>query len=250
MFFIAVSDWLIERGKSASFEEASCDELNTMLRQFYGELMPKKGQRYSRSAYMNIRNGINRHLNAPPFSRKLNIMQDRDFAPANQVFTAVLKELRRDGMDKTKHKDVIEKEDIEKMFATGALGTDNPLSLQRKIFFDISFHFARRGREGLRSLKKSSFEVQTDATGKKYVAQTFNEKEKTRQGLSNKEVEKNVYMYEEPDNPERCKVRSFQLYLSKLNTHCESLFQRPKKTLNLAQCGTRMPRWVITSLGI
>ena len=89
-------------------------------------------------------------------------------------------------MDKTKHKEIIEKQDIEKMFATDTLGTHNPLALQRKVFFDISFHFARRGREGLRALKKSSFEIKTDASGKKFITQTFNEKEKNHQGLSNK----------------------------------------------------------------
>ena len=41
-----------------------------------------------------------------------------------------------------------------------------PLALQRKVFFDLSFHFAGTGREGLRALKKTSFEMKRDGTGK------------------------------------------------------------------------------------
>ena len=192
-----------------NFEELPTAELNNILRQFYAEVQPKNGGQYSRSAYVNIRNGVNRHLISPPFSRSINIMLDRDFLPANQVFTGLLKQLRRDGLDRTKHKSIIQREDIEKMYTTGVIGTSNPVALQRKIFFDLSFHFARRGREGLRSLKKTSFEIREDASGKRYLAPTFNEKEKNHSGVSNREIEKCASMYEQPADPEKCPLRSF-----------------------------------------
>lgn len=225
----SIADWLIEKGHQVSFEYLSTEDLNKMLRQFYAELQPKKGDKYSRSAYINIRNGLNRHLNKHPFSRKINIMQDRDFLPANEVFTAVLKELRREGLDKTKHKSVIEAKDIEKMYSTGTIGNHNPVALQRKIFFELSLHFARRGREGLRSLTKSSFAIKTDATGKRFVCQAYHEKEKNHPGISNRETEKNAAMYEQPQDPTTCPVATYEFYLTKLNPQCDSLFQRPKK---------------------
>jgi hypothetical protein len=156
-------------------------------------------------------------------------MQDRDFLPANEVFTAVLKELRREGLDKTKHKSVIEAKDIEKMYSTGTIGNHNPVALQRKIFFELSLHFARRGREGLRSLTKSSFAIKTDATGKRFVCQAYHEKEKNHPGISNRETEKNAAMYEQPQDPTTCPVATYEFYLTKLNPQCDSLFQRPKK---------------------
>ena len=152
-----VSDWLIEKNLNPDFEDTSTEELNKLLRRFYGEVQPKKGHHYSRSAYLNIRNGINRHLNGPPFSRNTNIMQDREFGSSNQIFTAVLKEMRRAGLDQTRHKAIIEPEDIEKMYKTGTLSTSDPVALQRKVFFDLSFHFTRREREGLRALEKNKF---------------------------------------------------------------------------------------------
>jgi hypothetical protein len=156
-------------------------------------------------------------------------MRDRDFLPANQVFTAVLKELRRNGQDITKHKSIIQPEDIEKMYSTGTLSKRNPVSLQRQIFFELSLQFARRGREGLRSLTKTSFDIKIDATGRKYICQNFNEKEKNHPGISNREKEKTAAIYEQPDNPSKCPVTTFEFYLTKLNPMCNALFQRPKK---------------------
>jgi hypothetical protein len=228
------SDWLQERHNSTAFEDLPPETLNTLLRQFYAEVQTKDGKKYSRSAYVNIRNGINRHLNSPPFLRKINIIQDRDYAPANQVFTAVLKELRRQGLDTTKHKAVIEHNDIEKMYKSGTLSNTNPRALQRKVFFELSLHFARRGREGLRSLTKDTFVIKVDATGNKYITQSYNEKEKNHQGISNRETEKNASMYAQPKDPERCPVKSYELYLSKLNPKCEALFQKPKKNFKLS----------------
>ena len=82
---------------------------------------------------------------------------------------------------------------------------------------------------GLRELKKSRFVVAVDAGGgRKYVKQTFHEKEKNHQGVSMKEKEKSAVMYERCEKLDLCPVRSFELYLSKLNPLCDSLFQRPK----------------------
>ena len=40
-------------------------------------------------------------------------------------------------------------------------------------------------------------------------------------------------MYEKCEKPDLCPVRSFELYFSKMNPLCDSLFQRPKKYANV-----------------
>ena len=155
-------------------------------------------------------------------------MRDRPFQTSNTVFTAVLKELRREGLDTTAHKAAVEPEDVQKMYSSGVLCNSNPTALQRKVWFELSLHFGRRGREGFRTLRKNSFRVEKDPSGKKFVSPSYNEKEKNHSGVSNKETEKNAVMYEQPGD-ERCPVKSFELYISKLNPKCDSLFQRPAK---------------------
>ena len=39
------------------------------------------------------------------------------------------------------------------------------------IWFSLCFHFARRGREGWWELAMQSFEINTDETGARYVAE-------------------------------------------------------------------------------
>ena len=41
-----VSDWLIETNLNPDFEDTSTEELNKLLRRFYGEVQPKKGHHY------------------------------------------------------------------------------------------------------------------------------------------------------------------------------------------------------------
>ena len=54
----------------------------------------------------------------------------------------------------TKHKTAISSGDIQRMYSSGVLGNDNPISLQNKVFFQFCLHFGRRGKEGLHGLKK------------------------------------------------------------------------------------------------
>lgn len=55
----------------------------------------------------------------------------------------------------TKHKEALCEADIKKMYTTGCLGNDTPVSLQRKVWFEITLHFGRRGQEGLRALQNN-----------------------------------------------------------------------------------------------
>jgi hypothetical protein len=136
-------------------------------------------------------------------------------------------EIKRQGRDKTTHKKAINEHDLEKMYTSGVLGDENPVALQRKVFFELSLHFGRRGRENWRNMAKDSFTVATDSTGKRYVTLAFNEFDKNhRQG-----EEKNQYMFSTPELP-NCPVRSFEKYIAKLNPKCPAFLQRPDPNYN------------------
>ncbi|CAH1240315.1 Hypp5977 [Branchiostoma lanceolatum] len=53
------------------------------------------------------------------------------------------------------------------MFETKTLSVDDPLSLQRQVYFYIAFYLCRRGRENLKNFKASDFVANTDG-GRKY----------------------------------------------------------------------------------
>ena len=62
---IFVPDWLKENEMDANFEVLSIEDLADMLRRFYGTVLSKKGNEYSRSGLVNLRAGLNHHLQEP-----------------------------------------------------------------------------------------------------------------------------------------------------------------------------------------
>ena len=105
-------------------------------------------------------------------------MHDREFQGSNQVFYGNMRTLRQAGLDRSRHKDAVTENDMRKMYSSGVLGIDNPVSLQHKVYVEVALHFCRRGREGLRELTKNSFCEKVDSDGRSYITLGFNELEK------------------------------------------------------------------------
>ena len=139
--------------------------------------------------------------------------------------SGIIKELKTAGKDTTENKEPISQADLKKLQMSGLFSTETPETLQNKVFFDIMTHFGRRGREGLRSLKPTSFKFVTDSNGHHYVAMAYNEADKTHHGVDLKEKPKAPRMYE--TTGESCPVRAFEKYLAKLNPENDALFRKP-----------------------
>ena len=195
MFYHFFSEYLREIDEPDNFEYYDVPKLADVLRKFYGSVRNKSGDLYSRSGYVSLRAAINRYLTSPPYNKTINIMKDREFMAANQVFTGVLRKMREDGKDTTKHKSAISEGDFRKMYDSGVLSDATPNSLLRKVFVDISLNFGRRGREGLRNLTKDSIAIRTDDKGQEYATVVYNEIDKTHQVLKPSDGEKKQIMY-------------------------------------------------------
>ena len=157
-------------------------ELDQHLRQFYAEARNKDGGNYGRATLLSLRNGIERYLNTPPNNRGISLVKDPQFVLSNQMLNAKIKQLKKDGMQNTTHKPAIELEDLEKLKNSEILSLTQPLSLLRNEWFHISLFWCRRGFEGQRSLKKSSFVFSEDAKGDHFVSMAHDEATKKHQG--------------------------------------------------------------------
>ena len=216
-----------------SFEEMSKEELAEILRQFYGTVCSKKGKEYSRAGMVNLRSGINRHLTNPPYKRNIDIMQDQEFLQANKVFTGRMRDNKEKGLDISKPRAPIEQNDLKKLFNVYFLEGLNKCDtevLLHKIFFDIIYYTGRRGKEGLRNLRKGSFQLKVSPDGVEYIEMTFNEKTKKNQGNSNSASlnalhnDRNIISAQDGD---LCPVKSYKTYVSLLHPDVEAFFQYP-----------------------
>ena len=201
--------------------------LGVKLRRFYGDLRQKSGDEYKRSSLVNVRAGLNRHLISPPYDRKVNLMHDTAFQGANQVFYGLIRTLKQQRLDRTVHKSALTEADFKKLYSCGILDTNNPVTLQNKVFVEVNLHFCRRGREGLRELKKDSFVKKSDSNGRTYITLGFNELEKNHQGFDKRDYQEEPRMYEQEGD--QCPVKSFDLYVSKLHPECRAFFSALQK---------------------
>ena len=221
-----LSDWLIANDLPADFENLKEDVLAAYLRRFYAEVRTKDGRQYGKKSMLAIRSAIFRFLTQPPNNVTFNILTDTAFIAAKNVLTGVCRKLKATGQDFSKHHPSIKKDDLEKMYDSEVLSHKDPVALQRKVFFETVLHFGRRGREGLREMKKSDIVFKLDENGKEYATLAGNPLEKNHQGFSSREGEHSQIMYGTGDV--NCPFTSLKFYLTKLNEKCEALFQRAK----------------------
>lgn len=111
------------------------------------------------------------------------------------------------------------------MYSSGVLSMENPVALLYKTFFEVSLHFGRRGREGLRELTKSDIIFKKDVDGVEYATLNFNPHEKNHPGKTHHEAQHVQKMY--ATGGKDCPVASLKIYMGKLHPDCESLFQKP-----------------------
>ena len=139
-------------------------------------------------------------------------------------FIGNLHDQKERGLDKSCRRLPISQENIDKIYFTPHY-TNDPRCLQHKIYFDIAFFMGKHGQEGLRQLKKDSFELKITDTGREYLELKYNESTKKSPGDDYNEINEQAILLSQPQNP-KCPVNSFKLYLTKL-TDLPDLFQTP-----------------------
>ena len=162
MFFPHL-EWLTHHEVSINFEALPKEKLASHLRHFYAELRTKDGKFYAKCSFVGIRSAIHRHLRSPPFERNINILQDIEFHSANNVFIGMLRKIKTLGLDNAQHHEPISQADLAKIRCS--LSVDTPVQLQKKVWFDLTLGFGRRGNENQRDLTIDSFAVESDDVG-------------------------------------------------------------------------------------
>ena len=76
--------------------------------------------------------------------------------------------LKHQGKENVKH-------NLKKLKTSQAIALTSPLTLLQNVWFHVVLFFCRRGREGQRELKRSSFKFEADASGRKFVTMALDE---------------------------------------------------------------------------
>ena len=141
--------------------------------------------------------------------------------------TGNLRDQKEKGLNKSRHRPPLSQEHIEQIYKNYFVPhwDNDPRCLQHKVYFDIAYFLGKRGKEGLRELKKNSFNLKTNSQDRQYLELSYNEATKKSQGDDCNEMNEQPIILSQPGNT-RCPVASYKLYVSKL-TVIDEFFQQP-----------------------
>jgi hypothetical protein len=222
IFTFILLDWSM-----VDFGTISVQELANMLEKFYCEVRPEKqGELYHRNTLVNIRGAINSKL--ANLKRNIDIVRDTEFKTANGVLDGLLKERVKEGTSKsTKHKDIIETEEMEKIATYFKDAPRNLIILRQCVYFQLAIHFVSRGQEFHYQLQQNSFKFCADDTGE-YVTLDHETHQKNHQGgLQNVEMQSEKRIY--ATGGITCPVAMLKLLMEKTDPSAKSLFNQYDK---------------------
>ncbi|XP_069140976.1 uncharacterized protein KIAA1958-like [Argopecten irradians] len=194
-----LKDYVREKslGTIDDMECGTSENINGLLRRFYAELKKVDGSHYTKKSMITIRYGLQKHFMK---KRDEDIINGEQFKKANEMFKSVLVRLKKAGLGDTKHKIPIDSKDMEKMYQSDIFSTNTAEGLQKRTLFEYLYYFCNRGRENLRDIKKSDFQISIDAEGRRYV--TVNSRQtKNHRGDDLRDKDKEGRMYDQPGNP-------------------------------------------------
>ncbi|XP_030837911.1 uncharacterized protein LOC100891607 isoform X2 [Strongylocentrotus purpuratus] len=198
---------IFSKRENVNFEDIDNKALDVLLSNFYKAARNKKGDLYALKSMQSIRFGLQRYFLE---SRGIDIIRSDEFSLSHKTFGAVSRKLKRFGKDKVRHHPQITVDDMARMQAS--LDLSIPQGLQHKVFLDTVLYFGRSGMRNLRTTRPGDFVLHQENNQLFY---TFRE---------NREAQ----MCAMPGNP-RCPVANLKRYISKLNSNCEWMWQRPRQ---------------------
>ena len=116
--YIFSTEWLKFRFNDDKFEELTAIELDLKLEMFWTEVRNKEGNQYSVSMMRVLRSGIARYLTRPPHKKPFCLLSGEEFLKSNTMFFAMLKNMKKNGKDLSKHYPPITQNDLKKIQTT------------------------------------------------------------------------------------------------------------------------------------
>ena len=192
-------------------------ELQHWLIRFVLEVRKQNGDVYPPSTLHHLCSGIMRHLrwSGRP---ELDIFKDVEFCDFRGTLDAEMKRLQEQGVGSVKRQaEILTEADEETLWEKGLLGDSTPQSLVDTMVFYIGYYFALRSGKEHRQLRRSPSQIQiVEHPGERpFLRYTEDISKNHPGGLKGRNIKpKIVVQHANLDNPQRCFVRLFKLYVS------------------------------------
>ncbi|CAG2200276.1 KCTD1_15 [Mytilus edulis] len=128
-------EYLKVKKMDPGFEQYDTLKLDEVLGHFYMDVRKADGNRYKTNSLQCLRYSLNRYLKAPPYNKKIDIVNDESFSASRENFKAAMAELKRMGLGDVEHYPSIDEADRRKMYTSIYLSPNTPFGLQNKVQF-------------------------------------------------------------------------------------------------------------------
>ena len=221
-------------------EQISKIELDYWLSRFVLEVRKKNGSVYPPNTLVHLCSGIMRQIRwgGRP---EIDIFKDEAFASFRSTLDAEMKRLQSQGIGTLKKQaEIITVEEEDQLWEMKILGDLTPKSLVDTMIFYNGLFFALRSGDEHKQLRLRPCQIQVmESQSKKPYLKYVEDISKNHPGglKCRNMAPKTVYHHANTDNPERCFVRLFQMYISLCPADAppESFYLRPLK-LPTATC--------------
>lgn len=200
-------------------EEMNTGEIDYCLQYFLPEIRKQNGEKFPSKSYKEIISSFQHFLNNT-LNLKCSIFTDKEFTETRKVLDAQMKEAGSEGMNVPPQRShSISLEDEERLWNSGAFGCSNPRQLLDTLIYYLGIHLSLRASQEHRNLMygpKSQLQLLLNENGVKFLEYAERNSKSMRCGLKDIRREpKTTRVYPNEENPDRCLIKFYELYLSK-----------------------------------
>lgn len=136
-----LSEYARSRSTSlADVEQLPVADLDSYLSRYFAEIRKKDGSMFTRNSVLVNRYGLQQHFKK---IRGFDIVCDSQFKSFQEMFSAVLVNLKAAGKGVVQHKQPLSAEDFSKLYNSDVLSTDTPVCVVKVLFlFHLFVHTA------------------------------------------------------------------------------------------------------------
>ena len=160
-------------------------DLNTILCKFFTTAVKQNGDQYEPDTLSSIQRSIQRKLQE--IGSAHNVLKDNEFQRSREVLRAKRKSLVSQGKgNKPNATRALTADEEEKLFSVGYFGDNEPMTLQRTLWWVLSMHFGFRARDESHKLRWGDVQLTKDPeTGNETLSWTTERGTQTRTGKEN-----------------------------------------------------------------
>ncbi|KAG8547081.1 hypothetical protein GDO81_029153 [Engystomops pustulosus] len=206
-----VQGYLSRAGEVRPLLSIPVPELDERLCTFIRTHRKPDGSEYEAGTLRGILGSLDRHFERSGYPHAIYRSKETKFTKTVSAMRERQSYLRSrpPGAPPGQQAEPLSERDIERLYASGAIGLHSPTALLHMLFFNMGLHFSLRTLEQ-HALRWGDIALKSDPQGRKYLEHT--KKLSAGRGRQHPAHTMRMQIYESPEQPDRDVVKAYEKY--------------------------------------